>query len=136
MKLQDPYRLLKEDFNDEDKPLVDKLNNPVNLNIEQLYQLAQKNVSIKDNVACTVKTFNILVNDRGLPRTSVSVNLDKNTAILGTQVISAVSSVQNTYPISTPFVTGSRSGGQFNIIHVAGLPAGIVFSVTIVIYQE
>ncbi len=136
MKLQTPYRLVKEDFTDEEKPLVDKLNNPVNVNIEQLYELAKKNVSIRDNISCTVKTFNILVNEKGVPRTPVSVKLDKNTSVIGTQVISANSSIQNVFPLSTPFVTGSKNGDQYNILHIAGLPNNNVFSITIVIYQE
>lgn len=133
MKLQDPVRINKEDFDEDDQQLIDKLNNPINLNIEQLYEMGKNGITFEDNFSCTVRTFTVTLDSSGIPKSSVSVALSKkNTTVTGTLVINVSG---NAYPTAGVFVSGTKSGASYSVQHIAGLPANTPFSVTLIIFQ-
>jgi len=55
MKLPNFKRIFKSDYKTEFHSLIEPLSFSINNGIEVLYQTLNKAVSLKDNVACTVK---------------------------------------------------------------------------------
>jgi len=137
MRLPNFKRLYKEDFNKDDQALVDNLSVPLNIGIETLYTLANRNINFRDNIACTVCTIQVTVDASGFPLKTTTYPLTLPTAVDGTQVISAIS-LTNTrvYTTSTPFITGSKNQNNFIIQHISGLPANVPFNLTIITYQN
>lgn len=96
--------------------------------------MSSKNISISDNILCTVKKIQITVNDTGTPTGSgtASFQLDTNGQIQGIFVINAVNLTKTTvYPTGNPFLSYTQNGNIINITNVAGLPSGNNFQLTV-----
>lgn len=137
MKLPSYKRLIKDDYPKEDQPLVDSLSFSINSGFDSLFNLANKNISFKDNIANTFSIVQVTVDSSGIPTRTVSYPLSLTTSVDGTQVISAISATNSPiYATSTPFITGSKNQNNFIIQHVSGLPANVPFNLTIITYQN
>lgn len=137
MKLPSFKRLNKQDYKEEDRELVDKLSNSLNIGLETLYTLADHRISLGDNTASVLKTFEIKVDATGKPVSGIT-NVSFGTTItstIGVQVIEA-RNVDNpsVYVTSAPFISFTRNGTSIDINNIAGLPANNTFSLTIVIW--
>lgn len=130
-------RLTKQDYKEDDRDLVDRLSVSLNIGIETLYQLANKRISLTDNIAAVVKSFEIRVNAQGTPIsgvTNVSVGTTL-TSIVGTTILRAQNTENSSiYPTGSPFISFTQNGNSIDINNVAGLPANNTFLLTIVIW--
>lgn len=137
MRIPSFKRLYKEDFEKDDQALVDNLSVPLNIGIETLYTLANRNINFRDNIACTVSTIQVTVDASGFPLKTTTYPLTLPTSVDGTQIISAISLTNiRVYTTSTPFITGSKNQNNFIIQHISGLPANVPFNLTIITYQN
>jgi hypothetical protein len=131
MKLPGFRRLFTQDFPSDYKDLIDKLSTTLNNGIEFLYTLGNKNITLGDNVSCTVKDITVSVDSNGTPRTSTSFILDE--AVKTRQVIGLnILNIQNTtnssnLPSYQPYVGWSQSGGAVIINKINGLPPSDTF---------
>ena len=137
MKLPGFKRLLRQDFKEDDRELVDKLSVSLNIGIETLYTLANNRISLADNIACVVKSFEIKVNANGIP-VSGTTNINFGTTInsaVGVTILRAQNSDNSSiYPTSAPFISFTQNGTSIDINHIAGLPANNTFLLTAVIW--
>lgn len=137
MKLPSFKRLQKQDYPEESRDLVDRLSNSLNIGIETLYTLANNRISLGDNIACVVKSFEIKVDSTGKP-ISGTTNVEFGTTIttaVGVEVLRAQNSTNSTtYPTSAPFISYTQNGTSIDINNIAGLPANNTFLLTVVIW--
>jgi hypothetical protein len=136
MKLPSFKRLNKSDYQEDFKNLVDTLGNSLNTGIDSLYQLANKNVSIVDNIACSVRDVVVTVNSSGVPISNTYIGLDNIKPVLGTQVIRATNQTSTTvYPTGAIFISFTQTNTGLLINHITGLPANNKFLLKIIAYN-
>lgn len=141
MKLPSFKRIYDNDFKQEDRDLVRKLANSLNIALENVYLALGNRLTIADNFQSTVKDIDVTVNSLGIPQDISSFQLDKfgstqtgtDTKILGVLVIRAVNLTNSTsYVTSAPFLSWAQTQTGIQIQHVSGLIPGNTYRLTIV----
>lgn len=136
MKLPNFKRIFKGDYKPEFHSLIEPLSFSVNNGIEVLYQTLNKAVSLKDNVACTVKEITLEVDPSGVPKTNTLFTLDTTNRILGITVLNALNTKNPTItPTSGVFVVFSQENKFITINAIKGLPADQQFVLTLVAFE-
>lgn len=128
-------RLFYTDFPADQQSLIQKLSIPLNSSMESLYNAMNNNVSLNDNIACTVKTITVTVDGTGKPvaNGTSSFVVGVTTAITGISVLKATDNTNNnTYPTSAPFISYSQSSTTVTINNITGLVAGDNWQLVIV----
>ncbi|NDD83946.1 hypothetical protein EBZ38_06675 [bacterium] len=137
MKIPTFRRLVKSDYAKEFSGLIDTLSFTINNGVEVLYQALNKSLSLKDNIACTVKDVQVELKSDGTLRADVSFSLDTSNRVLGVIVLNAINTNNSTIlPDSAPFIAFSQSGKTITISAVKGLPAGQKFNLTLVAFDS
>lgn len=139
MKLPSFRRLFTQDFPDKYSDLIEKLSTTLNNGIETLYNLGNKNITLSENVSCTVKDVIVSVSSNGLPKTSTSFILDeavKTRLVTGLTVlrIENLSNATNLPPYH-PYIDWIQSNNSIIINRINGLPANDNFRVRLVAYN-
>lgn len=136
MKLPSFKRLNKTDFKDEYNDLIDGISFTINSAIESINEALNSNVSLKDNVACTVKDIQVVVKDStGVLTTKTTVKLNsKDSQVLGVTVINATSLSDNSIPDSGVFLKYAQNGSTVDFTHARGLSVGVKYQLRVVIY--
>jgi len=134
MRLGDFKRLEKQNFEPEFQELIEVLAYTVNNDVEVLYNVLKRKVSLKDNIFCMVKDIAIVVDSLGIPEILTQFRLeDPNMKILGCQVLKVINQDNTlTYPTSAPFISFTQNSGVITINHITGLHADTNYLVTIV----
>jgi hypothetical protein len=134
-KLSSYRRIITNDFDKDDKKLVEKMASPLNDSFNELYFAANGRLSLRDNIYCTVKDIDIIVDAGGNPLQLTSFNLDKDGTILGCNVLYAANQVNsNTYPTGQPFISFIQNGKSVIINNITGLQASQRYTIRIVAY--
>lgn len=127
--------MYKGDYEEQFQKLVDQLSASLNYGIESLYDLSNKNVSLRDNLRCTVKDIAVSVDASGAPVGVTTFSLDIQGQIIGTQVIYAVNTANSgIYPTGGIFISYTQTQNGVLINNITGLPANQPFSLRIVAY--
>jgi len=136
MKLPGFKRLNKQDYAQEFKDLVDRLSVSLNIGLEVLYTLGNNNISLTDNIFCTIKDITIIVDSAGIPLNPTSIGLTNNVQIAkGTHIMFAENQTNSTiYPTGAPFITFIQNGTSIIIKHITGLPANNQFLLRVVVW--
>jgi hypothetical protein len=134
-KLPSFRRLQKTDFADEFKDLIDRIGQNLNVGIETLYNTLNKNVSLRDNIQCTVKDIDVeLATDNSL-KTAVQFSLDTTGSVIGLSIINVQNlKDSNVLPTAGVFASFVQSGNSLKITNIRGIPAGYKFRLTVVAY--
>lgn len=126
-------RIFKTDYPTEQQALVEKLATTINTGFETLYNAAARNLSISDNIACTVKKITTKVTAAGIPTSTLSFKIDTTGQIKGITVIRAVNLTNSsTYVTSNPFINYSQDNTTINISQISGLPINNTFELTVI----
>ncbi len=134
-KLKSYKRIITNDFEEEQKKLIEQLSSPLNNSFNELYFALNGRLSLKDNIFCTVKDVDIIVDANGTPNVTTSFTLDRQGVVLGTQVLAAVNQVNSAvYPTGAPFVSFLQSGNSVIINNITGLQANQRYSIRIVAF--
>ena len=137
MKLPNFKRLIKSDYAQEFHSLIETIGFSVNNGVEVLYQALNKSLSLKDNIACTVKELTVEVKDDGTPKTQLTFTLDTSNRILGITVLNASNLTNPTvYPSFMPFISYTQSGKNVTINNIKGLQSGQKYTLTIVAFDN
>lgn len=136
MKIPGFTRITKSDFAKEMQDLVEKLGNIINRNTEVIYELANKKVSIRDNILCSVRDVTIQVDASGIPLTPTSAALDTSGTVDGVTVINVQSNSTNVFPTTQPFIAYTPKSESINIDKVTGLLPGYTWFLRIIIWQR
>jgi len=91
------------------------------------------NVSLQDNILCTVKTFTVQVDSTGKPTTSTTFPLTFTGTCAGISLINIINTTTSgAYPPGGVTVSFSQTQNGIQINNITGLAAMNNYSITIV----
>lgn len=135
MKIENFRRLIKEDVDQQYRPLVEKIGYILNPFAEQIVQAFNKNLSIDDNLNWSKKTITVTVDSNGTPTstTQFQSGIAANT-VYGITVEKAINLTNpNIYPTGAPFISYSENNKLITINNIKGLPSGNNFQLNLII---
>lgn len=136
MKLPSFRRIVKSDYEEENESLIETLSFTLNSSMESLFSAFNRAISLKDNVACTVRSITVTVDSSGKPKNNTQFRLDTNGRALGVIVLNAVNnSNPNILPLAGVFVSFSQDGTNIIINNIKGLPSDQQFTLTLVAFD-
>ena len=134
-KLATYKRIITSDFEDDNKQLVEQIAFPINDGFNALYFAVDGRLGLRDNIFCSVKDVDIVVDANGSPTSTTSFNLDKQGQVIGCQVIYAANQVNSAiYPTGQPFVSFIQNNTSLVINNITGLQPNQRYRVRIVAY--
>lgn len=137
MRIPSFKRLVKNDFDEKDKPFVEKFSFFFNNSIETLFSVLNRNVSLKDNILGVVKDITVTVDATGKPTNSTSFSLDISNKIIGLNVLRVDNLTNSTgYPSGGVFVSWTQDGKNVFINHITGLVASNSYSIRVIAYGD
>lgn len=134
-KVSNIKRLVKEDFEKEDQPLVDRLAFALNPFLEQVSAAFSKGID-DDNLNQQSIFVEVEVNAQGVPKAPLQIKIDTSilkTRLKGHDIIFAQNLTDGTFPTGRPFLTYNVVNGLINVQHVAGLPADKRFRLSVIL---
>lgn len=135
-KLSSYKRIITNDYPAEDKKFIEKLASPINDSFNELYFATNGRLSIQENLFCTVKLIDVTVDSNGVPTTSTTFTLDKQSPVLGVQVIYAINQTNTAiYPTTQPFISFSPVTNGILINHISGLQANQRYSIRLIAWH-
>lgn len=132
-KLAGFQRLIKEDFPEESRPLIDKIGFSVNNFAEQVINIINnKQLTASDNLNEEVKNITVSVDGTGKPKATTTFVNNLNTRLQGIIVIRAQNTTNtNSYPISMPLISYVEVNSVVTILNISGLQADNNYTLTI-----
>lgn len=135
MKVQSFKRLIKEDVEEQYRPLVEKIAFSVNPFAEEVIKALDNNLSIEDNFGQKKKEITVQVDSDGIPTYVTQLKTDLKSICSGAIVIRADNLTNaRTYPTGCPFLSFTENNGVITVNHITGLPAGNKFKLKLVLY--
>lgn len=131
-KVSGGRRLLTDDFNVEDRALIQKLAFVLNPFLEQVISAFNSNITISENLDMEIVDISLIVDGSGLTTSTASFQTGLS-SISGILVLSASPTDSTDYPINAPFVSFKKNNNIVKIQHVTGLPADTKYSLKILV---
>lgn len=125
-------RIVKEDFDQEDQPLIDKLAFSLNPFLEQVVSAFDKNLDF-DNLNQAFVTVDTEVNNLGVPKLKLELKSQLKTRVRGMLCVSAQNLTDTTFPTSAPFITYTVNNGIITFNNITGLPANKKFRLSLIL---
>lgn len=134
MKLQNPQRIVLEDFAEEDRELVERLSNILNNHMENVFNILNSNVDF-DNLKQEKIVFKVTVDANGKPirTTQFASKLFTNTLDC---IVTYCRNLTNStsYPTAMPLVSfNPQGGGLYKILNIAGISANEEYEIHLVL---
>lgn len=122
-KLSGYRRIVKNDYADEYKPLIDQLSVSVNNGFDTLFNAINGKLNFYDNIASTIVEFKVAVGSGGFPLQKTQFKLSNNqTNVEGILVLRVTgSSDTSLLPTSGVGVSYTASSGIVTIDNIQGL---------------
>ena len=139
MKLPSFKTIKKTDYEADYQRLVETLSISLNNGIQVLYDALNHRITLRDNVACTIKDIEVEVDAYGIPKSSTIIKTELATKVDGCQVIYALNRTNSAAYVQTtggPFISFDAIQGGINVNHIAGLVASNKYLLRVVIYQQ
>lgn len=133
MKISAFKRLVKEDYDAEDQPLIEKLASVFNLFQEQVYYAFNNNITLEENLSAITVTYKAKVNSSGIPIGNNQIKYTLKTRPKGSMVIN-VRSYDGSLLAGSPFITYTLNGEIITITQITGLLPNKDYDVTIVFF--
>lgn len=131
MKVNNFKRINKEDFDQDDRELVEKLSIVLTPFLEQVDAALNKNLDF-DNL--NQHYTNVVVRQvNGVPETLTQVKYPLKTRLKGIQLISAENLTDSALLTTSPFINYKQQGDLITITGVAGLPDNKQFRLSIIL---
>jgi hypothetical protein len=130
MRLQS-VRIKANDFPEDQKEFADALGGALNPFIDKLVIGFNKNFTVDDNLPFEFRTLDIKVDGSGVPQINgaISTNLKNLKGYICINVINLDGTA--TYPTATPFLSTEVNINIVKIRHIAGLPSGVNYRLTL-----
>jgi hypothetical protein len=128
-------RIIREDFNEDYRDLIDKLSYILNTHMEQVVQQINGNLDFS-NLRQEVIQVKYKVNSSGTPliNKTIKSNLKRPK---GSLVISAFNQDNSAvFPTSAPFITFTASGQIITVKNISGLQANVEYLLNILIFDS
>ena len=128
-------RILRTDYADQFKDLVDKLGFSLNNTIESIVSALNKGISLQDNIQCTVKTLQVTVDSTGKPTTSTSFTMSISQKPIGVVCLNAQNTTNSSsYSTSGITVYWTLQNSSIVINNITGLLANNTYQLTLVAF--
>lgn len=127
-------RIVKEDFDKEDQPLIEKLATVFNLFQEQVYYAFNNGITISENLSAQTNTIRIKVDSSGVPIGNNQVKYTLKSRPSGSQVIN-IRSTDGSLLAGAPFVLFDINQDIITIKQITGLLVNKTYDITIVFYS-
>lgn len=135
MKLSSFKRIIAEDFDEKDRPIVSKLAYAINVFADDVLNALDKNLSIEDNLNINKKEITASVDANGVPVVPISIKSGLNGPCFGIDVIRAINNTNpNISPTSCPFITYADINGQISVNKISGLQPNNRYTLRLVLY--
>lgn len=132
MKFQSLKRLVAEDFDKDQQPLIQKLAFVYNPMVDQLNVMFNRNVDF-NNLNQQVVNITTTVDSSGVPVSLLQVITTLNTQVQGTICINAINQTDSTLLTGGISITFTRVGKLLTFTQITGLPAGKEFDLTVIL---
>lgn len=127
-------RLIREDFNKDDRDLVDKIASILNPALEQIVIILNKGLAMSD-LNTQEKDIELTVDASGFPLNNTSFKYELKSKCRMVMVGRAQAiNVNGVYPTGGHSVSFTENGGQITINHITGLPANQKFLLRVIAY--
>lgn len=138
MRLPGFKRILDTDYANEYKQLIQQLSSSINIGFDVLYEALNRKVSVKDNIYCTSKSIDVIVNSSGLPVSRTTLTLDTGSAKVEDVIVSRVQNLTNTssYPIGGVTISFTQESDLLIINHITGLSANNLYRIRIIAFAN
>lgn len=126
-------RIVEQDYPQEDQELVRLLASSLNYGIEVLYSLLNGKLTIKDNLASTIKEIDVKVGTNGVPLTNTVIKKTSNDKIEGLIVVRANNLTNSSvYPSSGVTISYTETTDTIIINHITGLQANNIYRINVI----
>ena len=135
MKLNNTRQIRAEDFDDEYNQLTSQLGSILNSFMQEVVELSDGRIDFENRIE-TLKTFEVTVNESGVPvQAPFKVNVEKS-GIRGLQVIRAYNLTNPTgYATGQPFINYVPVGGTLiQVQNITNLRPNEKYQITIITY--
>lgn len=136
MRLQAFKRLIKEDYKEEQREMIEKLGFSLNTFADDITNLLNKNITIEDNLNQAKKTVKTSVDASGTPISPLAFKTGLTDQCYGIQCVRAINTTTSTsYPTSTPLLSFTESNNVLTINNITGLVAGSTYSLNLILFS-
>lgn len=131
-KLSATRRVVKEDYDKQFQPLIDKLAFTLNPLFDQLASAFNKGITIEDNLNMEVRDITVKVDANGVPTSNTSFKSLLKTKLKGMVVLRAINVTDGTvFPVGQPFINYAQNQDVISIQHVTGLQANQSYTLNV-----
>jgi hypothetical protein len=126
---------MKQDYAEEFQDFLEKIAASLNYGIEVLYSALNNNLTLKDNLACTIAEFSVTVGATGDPTVRTSFTLNNNLRVEGMVVLAVTNNVNaSTYPPAAVFINFTSQSDTVIINNITGLTSGVSYKIKVVAF--
>lgn len=137
MKLPSFRRLFTSDYDSQYKQLVETLSVSLNQGIQVVYEALNRQLSLRDNIKCTVKDVSFQVNALGNPVVTTSFITDVPGRIDGLTVVNAINQTNSSaYPTGGVFVSFTQADRVVTITNVTGLQPNNTYLLRLIAWNQ
>src|SRR5574343_1343034 len=136
MKLPSLRRLNEQDFDEEQRPFIQKLGSLLNINLENLYTALSNKLTFQDNIVSTIQTLNVAVGADGAPLQSTVFKLDtEQTEIQGIITLYAKGTKNtNVLPTAGVYIDYTKNDNNtVTINYIKGLVPEVPYTLKILV---
>lgn len=131
MQVNNFKRINKEDFEEEDQAMIERLSVVLTPFLEQVAAALTKNIDF-DNLNQHYTTFTVR-QTAGKPDTLTQIKYPLRSRLKGLQVIAAENITDSTPLSAAPFINYTTNGDLITITNVVGIPDGKQFRFSIIL---
>lgn len=140
MKIPSFKRIYNEDYNKFGKDLVNLVSQlavSINNSFDIVYSALNKRISLRDNIACTVKDITVQVDSTGKPTSSTIIALDINTKV-DALLVGKVDNLTNngSYPTAGVLLGWEQNQTNVFINNITGLQANNNYQIRVIAFQQ
>jgi hypothetical protein len=135
MKINTFKRIIKEEFKEDQREMIDKIAYAVNPFAEEVIKALSNNLTVADNLAQKFRDVTVEVDATGTPKQPLLFKTNLTTNCLGILTMKAVNLTNpTTYPTGYPFLSFTELNNILTINNITGLPANNKFTLRLLLY--
>lgn len=136
MKLPNFKRIFRQDYDEQYQSMIETLASSINIGFETLYSALNNNLSLKDNLYCSLVTLQVKTDANGIPVPATNFTIDSFLkTVSGLEVINALNLTNSAgYPIGGVFLSATQTQSGFVVNKVTGLVPGDLYQLKIIVW--
>jgi hypothetical protein len=135
MKINTFKRIIKEEFKEDQREMIDKIAYAVNPFAEEVIKALSNNLTVADNLAQKFRDVTVEVDATGAPKQPLLFKTNLTTNCQGIITMKATNLTNpTTYPTGYPFLSFTELNNILTINNITGLPANNKFTLRLLLY--